>query len=186
MPFTDFSYFYGEKGALYENNKLFQCPLRAFLISTFIIPIIRKADTLFQCPPRAFLISTANSFKVSGFGDKVSMPFTGFSYFYPSWIRTSHRRQVLFQCPSRAFLISTAASATPCKHCLPGPVFAGIYLNILTNPGFREIFGMFTLCSYFSFSNCIDSVLWIISFKILYLIFADQKSTSDNYFLSLY
>lgn len=117
---------------------------------------------VFQCPPRAFLISTQ---------------------VLEAW---DTRNYVPFQCPSRAFLISTAASANPCKHCLPGPVLAGIYLNILTNSGSRGIFGMFTLCSYFSFSNCIDSVLWIISFKILYLIFADQKSTSDNYFLSLY
>ena len=113
---------------------------------------------LFQCPPRAFLISTKTS-RQNNIIEKCFNALHGLFLFLLYDRKNLSIQNISFQCPSRAFLISTAASANPCKHCLPGPVLAGIYLNILTNSGSRGIFGMFTLCSYFSFSNCIDSVL---------------------------
>ena len=55
------------------------------------------------------------------------------------------------QRPKRAFLISTVPSETPHKYWLPSLIFAGICLNLLITTVFQEFFGMFTICSYFSY-----------------------------------
>ena len=79
-----------------------------------------------QRPKRAFLIST--KFRVN-----------------------DSDTNVLCQRPKRAFLISTVPSETPHKYWLPSLIFAGICLNLLITTVFQEFFGMFTLCSYFSY-----------------------------------
>ena len=155
-------------GGALARSVLFQCPSRAFLISTMICQTEKNFFLICFNALHGLFLFLQDSFLEWVKDETVSMPFTGFSYFYASCYKNLSAGFV-FQCPSRAFLISTATSANPCKHCLPGPVFAGIYLNILTNPGFREIFGMFTLCSYFSFSNCIVSVHWIPSLLKYYI-----------------
>ena len=62
---------------------MFQCPSRAFLISTKNCGNSSKYTcNKFQCPLRAFLISTEKASRDEEIHINVSMPFTGFSYFY--------------------------------------------------------------------------------------------------------
>ncbi len=139
MPFTGFSYFYDRSIWYYKiDSRLFQCPSRAFLISTL-------------------------SGEMEGIARKlVSMPFTGFSSF------SSNLRHPLSTLPSRTRFCRYFSEYSH-KSRIPGNFWHVHTLFIF------QLFQLYCQCT-----------LDTLSFKILYLIFADQKSTSDNYFLSLY
>ena len=91
-----------------DEHKVFQCPPRAFLISTQVLEAWDTRNYVpFQCPSRAFLISTGNNHIMFILDNLVvSMPSTGFSYFYKNKPLEQYYRE-MFQCPPRTFRIST-------------------------------------------------------------------------------
>ena len=103
-----------------------------------------------QRPKRAFLISTPASRQLASMCSSCVNALNGlFLFLHSTKTEVAAVHISVCQRPKRAFLISTVPSETPHKHWISSLIFAGIYLNILKQRGFRPFFGMFTVCSYF-------------------------------------
>ena len=123
MPSTGFFHFYRKMKKMFGLFLILcQCPQRASFISTQkpAEPVVFEG--VCQCPQRASFISTKRHLK-----EEVRC-----------WV----------SCPQRASFISTVPSGNPHKHWAPGPVFAGICLNILKTTVFEGFSVLFTICSY--------------------------------------